>query len=85
MPGPDGLRGELFKGAYQEIPLEDGKKKHEYTLCDDLCILLSAVYQSGNVPAVWCSALLSAVFKKGDQSNLDNYLELLLVRSWGRC
>ncbi len=73
MAGPDGFRGELFKGAYEEIPVEDGKVKHDFTLSEDLSVLLSAVFKSGCVPPVWCSALLTAVFKKGDMNDLDNY------------
>ena len=73
MPGPDGLRGELFKGAYEAYVTSEGYKKHVYLLHEDLSELFSAVYKCGQVPGVWCSAYLSAVFKKGDPSVLDNY------------
>jgi hypothetical protein len=73
MPGPDGLRGELFKGAYDVYTTRQGRKKHLYHLHGDLSVLFSAVYRCGQVPVGWCSAALSAVFKKGDPSVLDNY------------
>ena len=73
MAGPDGLKGELFKGAYIEVRLSDGKVKHEFVLCEELLTLLSAAFKSGQIPEDWCAALLVAVFKKGDASNLDNY------------
>ena len=39
MAGPDGLKGELFKGAYTEVPLSDGKVKHLFELSADLQII----------------------------------------------
>jgi hypothetical protein len=73
MAGPDGMKGELLKGAYAEFCFEDGGVMREYKLLPDLHKIYSAVFSSGMVPAVWCSAFLSAVFKKGDASLMDNY------------
>jgi hypothetical protein len=45
----------------------------EYKLLHDLHVIFGVAFGSGTVPAVWCSAFLSAVFKKGDASLMDNY------------
>jgi len=73
MAGPDGMKGELLKGAYVEFHFDDGGVIREYKLLSDLHKIYSAVFSSGVVPSVWCSAYLSAVFKKGDASLMDNY------------
>jgi hypothetical protein len=83
MAGPDRLRGELFKGLYQEVEVYDAETdryyvKHVYD-CDtgsviaDLTCLFNAAFSGGTVPVGWCSAYVSAVFKRGDPSMLDNY------------
>lgn len=39
----------------------------------DLCALLNAAFDGGDVPASWCAAYLSAIYKRGDPAQLDNY------------
>eukprot|EP00775_Hariotina_reticulata_P000499 gene499-biopygen1079 len=73
MAGPDGIRGELFKTAYVDVELLDGRRRRDYILLPVLHQLLSAAFEVKEVPAVWCTAYVSAVFKKGDASDLDNY------------
>eukprot|EP00775_Hariotina_reticulata_P001794 gene1794-biopygen3235 len=73
MAGPDGIRGELFKTAYVDVELPDGRRRRDYILLPVLHQLLSAAFEVKEVPAVWCTAYVSAVFKKGDASDLDNY------------
>ena len=49
MAGPDGLKGELFKGAYTEVPLSDGKVKHFLNylrICRLFCLLLLSEVKS---------------------------------------
>jgi hypothetical protein len=80
--GPDGLRGESFKGLYVKQDYWCAEKqrwlvKHVYdtqpgSVLSDLCELLNAAF-AGNVPEDWCSTFLSAVFKEGDRAHLDNY------------
>ena len=80
--GPDGLRGEFFKGLYarQEFWCAEQQRflvNHVYdtqpgSVLGDLCELLNGAF-GGGVPAGWCAAFLSAVFKKGDPAVLDNY------------
>jgi hypothetical protein len=81
--GPDGLRGELLKGLYTRelFWLEDKQmwvEKHVYdttpgSVLGDLLELLNAAFSASAVPKEWCSTHLSAIFKKGDPSVLDNY------------
>eukprot|EP00775_Hariotina_reticulata_P015185 gene15185-biopygen2136 len=73
LPWPDGIRGELFKTAYVDVELLDGRRRRDYILLPVLHQLLSAAFEVKEVPAVWCTAYVSAVFKKGDASDLDNY------------
>jgi hypothetical protein len=80
--GPDGMRGEFLKGLYvrQEFWCELRQcmcVKHEYdtepgSVLADLCELLNAAFTSC-VPGEWCGTFLSAIFKKGDPADLDNY------------
>lgn len=83
MAGPDGVRGEFFKGLYtlqRVFNVEKGLwvELHVYdtgrgSVLGDLTMLLNHAFKSGDVPGSWCSAFLSAVFKKGDPTVLDNY------------
>lgn len=84
MPGPDGMRGELLKGAFVDIPLPEGKTKHVFTLSTDLCELLNAVFRCGQVPTGWCSAYLSTVFKRGNQLDLDCYRGIAVGSALGK-
>lgn len=52
------------------MKLRDGNIKHIFHLSTDLSVLFSSVLASGQVPTLWCSAYLSAVFKKDDPSCL---------------
>jgi hypothetical protein len=80
--GPDGLRGEFLKGLYvrHEYWCPEQQRmlvKHVYdtqpgSVLGELCELLNAAF-GGAVPADWCATFLSAVFKKGDPAELDNY------------
>ena len=76
-PGPDGMRGELLKGAYEEVVLPGrvGKpvRLREQVLLGELHTLFAAAFQSRQVPKVWCAAFLSAVYKQGDPRDMDNY------------
>ena len=72
-PGPDGLRAEHFKHAYFEIEEDDGKFRREYPLTPILHKLFNALFTSGEYVREWSLASLTAVFKKGDAADLDNY------------
>lgn len=50
----------------------------EYCLLHDLHVTFGVASASGTVPAVWCSAFLSAVFKKGDASYMDIYRDIAI-------
>lgn len=84
MAGPDGLRGELFKGAYTEVKLPEGHVKHIFHLSQDLCDIYNAAFSRGQVPKEWCEAFLSAVFKSGDSSVLDNYRGIAVGSAMGK-
>jgi hypothetical protein len=56
MAGPDGMRGELLKGAYSEWELPDGTFKHLFALSSELRDMLDRAFSTGEVPAVWNSA-----------------------------
>lgn len=83
MVGPDLLRGEFFRGLYAELMVphpETGMMRtmHVYDcqpgeVLHDLCALLNAAFSASEVPVDWCATYLSAIFKKGDPSQLDNY------------
>lgn len=91
--GPDGLRGEFFKGLYvqREYWSEEKQRmlvKHEYdtqsgSVLADLCELLNAAF-AGGVPGEWCNTFLSAIFKKGDPVNLDNYRGIAVGACMGK-
>jgi hypothetical protein len=71
-PGPDCLRSEFFK--YASITRVVGDQKIESNV---LAPVLQALYESlfsqGKYVEEWSAATLSAVFKKGDATCLDNY------------
>jgi hypothetical protein len=72
MAGPDGMRGELLKGAYSEWELPDGTFKHLFALSGELRDILDQAFSTGEVPTVWSSAYLCSVFKRGDATVKDN-------------
>eukprot|EP00775_Hariotina_reticulata_P009475 gene9475-biopygen11351 len=78
MAGPDGIRGELFKTAYVDVELLDGRRRRDYILLPVLHQLLSAAFEVKEVPAVWCTAYVSAVFKKAGVQLGPTLLQLLL-------
>src|SRR5689334_23851502 len=84
MAGPDGMRGELLQDAYAELRIEAGGVMREYKLLHDLHVIFRAAFGSGTVPTVWCSAFLSAVFKKGDASLMDNYRGIAVGAAMGK-
>ena len=82
MAGPDGVRGELLREVYKVEPvvLADGKQvwRHVYDLSEgsilhDVWCMFSSAFQAGMLPASWGACFVSAIFKKGDPSVLDNY------------
>jgi len=73
MAGPDGLQAELFRSAYNELLTAEGHVKHDYSLVKELCALFQHVFSTGCVPTTWSSAVVCAVYKKGDPTDLDNY------------
>jgi hypothetical protein len=50
----------------------------------DLWELLTAAFNHSNVPVSWCATYLSAVFKKGDPSMLDNYRGIAVGSAVGK-
>eukprot|EP00775_Hariotina_reticulata_P012453 gene12453-biopygen14342 len=53
MAGPDGIRGELFKTAYVDVELLDGRRRRDYILLPVLHQLLSAAFEVKEVPAAY--------------------------------
>ena len=72
-PGPDGLRAEFLKCAYVLEDLGEGKTCKQNLLLPVLHALFEALFRKGDYVREWSSATLSAVFKKGDPTSLDNY------------
>lgn len=73
-PGPDGLRIEFFKEAYILVPAgTNGRDRREYILLPILHTLLKNIFCSGRYPEGWSAAALTAVYKKGEAENLNNY------------
>jgi hypothetical protein len=50
----------------------------------DLLELLNAAFGSSDVPVPWCATYLSAIFKKGDPSQLDNYRGIAVGSALGK-
>jgi hypothetical protein len=93
MVGPDLVRGEYLRGLYREEMVLDSEGlmriKHVYDtqpgdVLHDLCALLNAAFRSSDVPVDWCATYLSAVFKKGDPSLLDNYRGIAVGSAVGK-
>ena len=93
MAGPDGVRGELIREVYtvEVVELPDGKVvcRHVYdqeegSVLHDLTCLLRAAFEAGDVPPCWGSCFLSAVFKKGDPTVLDNYRGIAVGSAVGK-
>ena len=83
-PGPDGLRAEHLRNAYTEIDLGDGKVLREYTLVPVLHALYGALFDNGQYVREWSMASLTAVFKKGDATSLDNYRAIAIGAVFGK-
>jgi hypothetical protein len=84
MAGPDGMRGELLKGAYGEWELPDGTIKQLFTLSRKLRDICNQAFTTGEVPAVWNSAFLCCVFKRGDASVKDSYRGIAVGSTMGK-
>jgi len=84
--GPDGLRAEFLKNAYVLIPGNDDRAPpvKEYILAPVLHLLYQALFASGMYVRSWSMATLSAVFKKGDATNLDNYRAIAVGSALGK-
>lgn len=82
--GPDGIRMEFLKGAYELEATERGRVKKRYVLLPVLHAVLNAVFVSGEYPSAWSAATLSAVFKKGDPDDLDNYRGIAVGPALGK-
>jgi transposase InsO family protein len=83
MAGPDGMRGELLKGAYSEWELRDGTFKH-LALSGELRDILDQAFSTGEVPTVWSSAYLCSVFKRGDATVKDYYRGIVVGSTMGK-
>ena len=84
-PGPDGLRAEHLKGVYTEIDIDlDGKVIREYHLVPVLHKLYDALFRNGQYVREWSRASLTAVFKKGDATSLDNYRAIAVGAVFGK-
>jgi hypothetical protein len=67
------LRIEFFKEAYVLVPTGHGRDRREYILLPVLHALLKNVFSSGQYPESWSAAALTAVYKKGEAGDLNNY------------
>lgn len=85
-PGPDGLRAEHLKCAYTEtvVGANDDKVVREYQLVPVLHLLYNALFTSGQYVREWSLASLTAVFKKGDATSLDNYRAIAVGAVFGK-
>lgn len=70
--GLDGIGADLWKGAYVEIELQDGKKLKDYVLTPYMCTVLDKAFRVA-YPPFWNEQPLTSVFKKGDASKLINF------------
>ena len=62
--GPDKLKPLLLRGLAEEIaPI----------------IQIDIIIQTGKLPADWCHALVTPIFKKGDKSSAANYRPISLT------
>ena len=84
-PGPDGLRAEHLKCVYTEVLVGvDEKVVREYKLVPVLHQLYQALFASGQYAREWSLASLTAVFKKGDATSLDNYRAIAVGAVFGK-
>ena len=65
-PGPDGFPPILLQ------------KLNDY-LCLPLSILFSLIFQCGQLPDIWKSAIVKPIFKKGNSSDPNNYRPISLT------
>ncbi len=75
--GPDGIRAEFVKEAIVKCDFTEGqganRPTHKNVLTPVIHAVMSAVFATGTYPVCWSRAAISAVFKKGDVSDKDNY------------
>ena len=81
--GPDGMPVEYIKGAYIESVGPDFTR-HDYVLQPYLVRLYNGVFSSGSFPVHWADASITAVYKKGDPSSLDNYRGIAVGNALGK-
>lgn len=93
MAGRDGIRGELVRQVYsiQLVESPDGRRVHKHvydleagSILHDLWSLLKTAFQAGCVPDSWGACFISAIFKKGDPSSLDNYRGIAVGSVFGK-
>lgn len=81
--GPDGMPVEFIKGAYVES-VGPEYTRHEYVLQPYLVRLYNGIFRTGSFPAHWADAGITAVYKKGDPSLLDNYRGIAVGNALGK-
>jgi endonuclease/exonuclease/phosphatase family metal-dependent hydrolase len=82
--GPDGMTADLLKGAYEVVPGVQPYDKHVYVLQPFLRRLCTGVLTSGQCPPSWAEACLTAVHKKDDPADLDNYRGIAVGNAMGK-
>ena len=82
--GPGGLCAELIKGARLEVPAERGRTLYVYLLLGELRTLFNQAFVQRQVPGAWCSAHITAVHKKGDAADPDNYRGIAVGGAMGK-
>jgi hypothetical protein len=83
VPGPDGLRAEFIKNAYISMDIGSSVVK-DYVLAPVLRQIYQSLFSQGHYVRDWSSASLSAVFKKGDATCLDNYRAIAVGAVMGK-
>jgi hypothetical protein len=69
--GPDRLPPFLFKSLVQ-------------VLCTPISLLFSLIFQTGSIPDMWKTAIVTPIFKKGPSSHPGNYRPISLTCSLGK-
>lgn len=84
-PGPDGMPVDLLKGAYREEEDEEGRVVRVNVLQGSITRLYQLVFASKNqYPPDWSAASITAVHKKGDVSDRDNYRGIAVGVAMGK-
>jgi len=69
----DGMFSEYMTGAWVIRQDADGNTYKEYLLLPVLHAILNQIFITQCYPDAWSTAVVTAVYKKGDHTNLDNY------------